>query len=182
MGNKLYEESHIQAIANAIRIKNGLDNTYKVSEMASAIEKIQTGATEENRRVYTGMVTETYNGTGVYAILAKDDILAEHRNDQDLFVRVKFDISTAYSVVGTWAFNNMTSFPWVTGQAITQYTHRLGSDGSKSVNTIPDTPINADTILGVGCVNITEDGELRIYSQSNNYAIRPSNYKVIVEW
>ena len=37
--------------------------------------------------------------------------------------------------------------------------------------------------LGPGeVVQITADGELRCYSNSGNYAIRPSNYKVIVEW
>lgn len=37
MAKKLYEESDIQGIADAIREKNGTTNTYKVSEMASAI-------------------------------------------------------------------------------------------------------------------------------------------------
>ena len=41
MSNKLYEETDIQNIANAIRVKNGLTDTYKVSEMASAIENLE---------------------------------------------------------------------------------------------------------------------------------------------
>lgn len=40
MANKLYEESAIQNIANAIRSKNGLAETYTVSQMASAILSI----------------------------------------------------------------------------------------------------------------------------------------------
>ena len=40
MANKLYEESAIQNIANAIRSKNGLAETYTVSQMASAILNI----------------------------------------------------------------------------------------------------------------------------------------------
>ena len=47
MAQKLYEESNIQAIANAIRGKNGLSNTYKTSEMAAAISAIQTGGAVE---------------------------------------------------------------------------------------------------------------------------------------
>lgn len=43
MAQKLYEESNIQAIADAIRAKNGLTDTYKTSEMADAIEAIPTG-------------------------------------------------------------------------------------------------------------------------------------------
>ena len=45
MSKKLYEESHIQAIADSIRGKNGSSDTYKVSEMADAIDNIQTGRT-----------------------------------------------------------------------------------------------------------------------------------------
>lgn len=43
MAQKLYEESNIQAIANAIRGKNGLTTTYKTSEMAAAITAIEGG-------------------------------------------------------------------------------------------------------------------------------------------
>ena len=43
MANKLYEESSIQAIADAIREKNGTATTYKVANMADAIKAIQTG-------------------------------------------------------------------------------------------------------------------------------------------
>lgn len=43
MANKLYDETSIQAIADAIRAKNGSSDAYKVSEMAQAIEDIPTG-------------------------------------------------------------------------------------------------------------------------------------------
>lgn len=43
MAQKLYEESNIQAIADAIRGKNGLTTTYKTSEMADAISAIESG-------------------------------------------------------------------------------------------------------------------------------------------
>ena len=42
MANKLYEESHIQNIANAIRGKTGKSDTMKVSQMASEIGGIST--------------------------------------------------------------------------------------------------------------------------------------------
>lgn len=48
MANKLYEESSVQAIANAIRQKNGLTTTYKISEMAAAILALPTGSGETN--------------------------------------------------------------------------------------------------------------------------------------
>ena len=40
MAKKLYEEASVQAIANAIRAKNGEATTYKVAEMAAAISAI----------------------------------------------------------------------------------------------------------------------------------------------
>lgn len=41
--NKLYEETDIQNIANAIREKVGTADTFKVSEMANAISNIESG-------------------------------------------------------------------------------------------------------------------------------------------
>lgn len=43
MAKKLYEESSIQGIANAIRAKNGSSDTYTVGDMATAIQNIPTG-------------------------------------------------------------------------------------------------------------------------------------------
>lgn len=43
MANKLYEENDIQAIANAIREKNGKSDKYLVSAMAAAIQAIEGG-------------------------------------------------------------------------------------------------------------------------------------------
>lgn len=43
MANKLYDESSIQSIADAIRSKSGGNQTYKVREMAAAISEIETG-------------------------------------------------------------------------------------------------------------------------------------------
>lgn len=42
MANKLYEETDIQNIANAIREKAGTTDTFKVSEMADAVANIKT--------------------------------------------------------------------------------------------------------------------------------------------
>lgn len=43
MANKLYNDTSIMAIADAIRAKNGTTNTYTIGEMASAITNIPTG-------------------------------------------------------------------------------------------------------------------------------------------
>ena len=41
---KLYEESCVQDIADAIRNKNGTVNTYTIRNMAGAINNIQSGS------------------------------------------------------------------------------------------------------------------------------------------
>ena len=41
MAMKLYEEADVQAVANAIRSKNETTNTYKLSEMATAINELE---------------------------------------------------------------------------------------------------------------------------------------------
>ena len=43
MGNKFYDESKISDIADAIRAKNGTQNTYTVAQMAQAILDIPSG-------------------------------------------------------------------------------------------------------------------------------------------
>lgn len=43
MANKLYEESSVQAIANAIRAKNGTTTKYKIGEMGGAVMGITGG-------------------------------------------------------------------------------------------------------------------------------------------
>ena len=46
MAKKLYEETAVANIANAIRNKNGQTTTYKIAEMAQAINDIPTGGGE----------------------------------------------------------------------------------------------------------------------------------------
>ncbi len=185
MANKLYEESHIQDIANAIRGKNGSNDTYTVAEMASVIENIQVGTTTENKLVYTGTITETFVGSGIYAVLAKDSKLAELRTNADLFVRVQFDIEpTPNTLKRTWAQNTFGTIPIVPSSQQLQFILRYDSSGNMGQqNSIYAIHDNTTFSSGTGRLYITEDGELRIYSNSGSaYAIRPSNYEVIVEW
>ena len=43
MAKKLYEESSVQNIANAIRKKNGSTSTYTIGEMSEAISNLTGG-------------------------------------------------------------------------------------------------------------------------------------------
>lgn len=176
MANKLYEENHIQAIANAIRKKNGSTDAYTVAEMSEALNSV-------NVRVYKGTLTETTLGNETYTTLLKDDFLKEIRNNENLFLRVEFDIEpTRYTVVKTWATNTIGRIPFATGTNY-QCIHRWDANASISINYNQYTLHDSSSLqTGVGHVFITENGELRIYSNSNNYGIRPSNFTVIVEW
>ena len=59
MSKTLYEESDVQAIANAIRTKNGLTDTYTISQMAAAISAIEAGG----GGLPEGMATGTFQCT-----------------------------------------------------------------------------------------------------------------------
>jgi hypothetical protein len=172
MANKLYEENSIKDIANAIRSINGETKTYKVAEMGEAIRKI--------RKVYSGVITDTTVGMGEYQVLAKDSFLAEHRADPTLFVRIKFDVEPQpYTIVETWCVgDNRLGY---LSAAKYQVCMRYDGSGNRSFST-PNVPVTSTAYDGVGCVLITEDGDLQIYSNSSsNYAIRKSKFTVIVE-
>ena len=61
MANKLYNDTSIKAIANAIRAKNGKTDTYTVAEMAEAINDIPAGGGAPS--LQSKSVTYTANGT-----------------------------------------------------------------------------------------------------------------------
>lgn len=60
MANKLYNDTSVKAIADAIRAKNGKTDTYTVAEMAGAINDISAGGAPS---LQSKSVTYTSNGT-----------------------------------------------------------------------------------------------------------------------
>lgn len=135
-----------------------------------------------HHKEYTGEIVSTVLGTGAYAVLAQDEFLAEIRNGELLFVRVEFDIEpTAYTVLKNWCTN---SYNLVIPDTVISYQHVVRYDANAEYNNAQiNVPVNTNSPISVGCVQITENGELRCYSNSrSNYAIRPCTYKVVVEW
>lgn len=63
MAKKLYEEASVQAIANAIREKNGEASTYKIGEMAAAIGSISGGGIADNK-------TYNFNNPAIQAFVS----------------------------------------------------------------------------------------------------------------
>ena len=73
MANKLYSEGAVQNIADAIRQKNGLSSTYKISQMAQAILDLPSGGgggleliTNEQRKALS-VVSGSYSNIGSHA-------------------------------------------------------------------------------------------------------------------
>lgn len=136
-------------------------------------------------RFFQGEIVSTVIGSDAYAVLCNDPIIAEHFYDPNLWIKVRFDIaSTPYTVIETWGFNtsgtNMDTLDR-TGQAVMRY----NSSGDRHSNTmgIAINGVNEiGTSAGVGRIKITQTGDVRIYSRSNNFAIRPSKYTVEVNW
>ena len=67
MANKLYEEQYIQDIAASIRSKNNKNTTYKVSEMAAAINKLK-----KDSKPYKDVNFIDYDGTVLYSYTASE--------------------------------------------------------------------------------------------------------------
>lgn len=64
MANRLYEEENVKAIADAIRTKNGTEETYTVAQMADAILALSAeGSGESTGITPTGSIEITSNGT-----------------------------------------------------------------------------------------------------------------------
>lgn len=172
------------SLMDSIREKSGITGKLSISAAKQAVDSITTGgdAADLPYRRYTGQVTTTVVGQGNYVTLAKNNELAEHRNDEKLIVIVAFDIElTPYTVVKTVAWNTPEAWSFDTVN-IYQKALRWDGNGARSVGNIA-VPINTASPTSVGCVQITEDGELRCYSNStSNYAIRPSSYTAEVMW
>ena len=89
MPKKLYDEQNLSAIASSIRRKNGSNDTYKVSEMAGAIDAI-TLSLQEKTVTENGTVTPDsgYNGLSSVLVNIPDKSIkkvgnASYQNDLD---------------------------------------------------------------------------------------------------
>lgn len=173
-------KTKIRSLIEAANAETGKGDTDLTTAVQSLISESSAAATLR-RKEYTGEIVSTVIGTDAYVVLAQDDLLAEHRNTESLFVRVEFDIgSTPYTVVKSWAANAVDTIVRDSSEN-KQQVHRWDSSGKKSIG-YPATLITDNTPVGIGSIIITAAGELRCYSRSTNYAIRPSKYKVVIEW
>ena len=96
MAKKLYEESNIQAIADAIRSKNGTTDTYKVSEMAGAIGAIEAGG-----------------GSGINPEWTDWGYFSYNNNRNDFVAKLKFSDTSKGTSFGSMFYgcSNLTTIP-----------------------------------------------------------------------
>ena len=86
MANKLYNDTNVKAIADAIRAKNGTTNTYTIGEMAGAINDIPIG--EVNAKFFTFSSPEAVANQSVKIVSADPDVAA-HYTDPNAMITVR---------------------------------------------------------------------------------------------
>ena len=86
MANKLYNDTSVKDIADAIRAKNGTTNTYTIGEMAGAINDIPTG--EVNAKFFTFSSAEPVANQNVKIVSADPDVAA-HYTDPNAMITVR---------------------------------------------------------------------------------------------
>lgn len=177
--------SQMTALMDSIRAKSGVTGKLSIPAAKQAVDSITKGGDSVDipYRRYTGQVTGTVVGSGAYVTLTTDPVLAEHRNDDTLMAIVSFEVGAiAYTIVSSIGVNSPALWPLDGGTGIYQKALRWDGSTGRSVQT-GTVPVKTDSPAGVGCIQITAGGELRVYSNSSsNYAIRPSNFTAEVRW
>ena len=80
MANKLYEETSVQAIANAIRAKNGTTTKYKIGEMGGAVMALPSGDSINQADIPSYVKAE--------ALAAAEKVKAVLQNDSIVFLSI----------------------------------------------------------------------------------------------
>ena len=84
MAIKTYNDTNVQAIADAIRSKNFQSTTYKISEMASAISALQTGLELLPQDTVSGAIANFPDGSNGYPVVSLEaDIVATQDGSGD---------------------------------------------------------------------------------------------------
>lgn len=117
MGNKLYNESSVQNIANAIRAVNGTTNTYKIGDMANAISSISTGLDWSELNYDTsgynkGTPTEVTSAFNyAKSLINLYDVTSTYVNDKNLFFWPNIDLQDRYNFYNMFDKSNLMHCP-----------------------------------------------------------------------
>jgi hypothetical protein len=166
MANKLYEETHIQNIANAIRGKTGKTATMKVSQMASEISEITTGGSDpvlqEKTVSENGVVTPDsgYDGLSKVTVNVDSDSIVIDGMHKVTF----FDSGEK---IGFYYVKNNTGV-----QAPTDANGETGkytlTEGSSTAESFPYVVLNDLTFYKI-FINITLPSPYKSYVIYSNY-------------
>lgn len=140
----------------------------------------------KHRREYSGKIESEVCGASACTELLQDDLLAEIRTLDTLFIRVECysgvfssENERKYTIAKNWASNTVgETLPLANAQV----SYRYGSSGTRNYGNMTNRLCDEPTSSTVGLLHITTDGKLLFYSGSPNYKIIPCDFKVIVEW
>lgn len=171
MTRVLINESNLQNIANAIRGKNGLSDTYTPSQMASAISAIPTGSS-----ITAEIVTVTVNAdkTSAYNILTGNQFLADHYADTGAFVLlVSLTKQTSADSVVVDMASNINFAHSMYGFGV-----RTSSADSSLYVAIVTKTLASQGVVYNGCMYY-ENGNLKVYATSSR-VLRAGEYAIIM--
>ena len=169
MGQKFYNEADVQAIASAIRGKNGTQNTYTVSQMAAAVTALPTGAS--NCKTFT--VTVSTDQTDKVTLTAANADIAAHRADSSFFVGfvANFAYNSGLSYRGGLNTNRALS-----DSATYGYYVRTNGSGANSYGFITKASTSGGAEIGTSA-----SGEIFVYA-SSTLNLRAGTYTVFCGW
>lgn len=170
MARVLINESNLQNIADAIRGKNGTQNTYTPSQMAGAISAISTGLDIKKLTA-----TVSADKTSTYTMLT-DPQLLKARNSPNGFVIMRWlGITSGVSANMFWFTANFTLGYAGTGAAYNSILLRTIASGAIQGN------FNVNGLVGTnynGHINITSSGGL-YFSNNATYPLKAGNYEIL---
>jgi len=180
----LTNDTDLGVVANAIRAKTG--KTDAIVYPDGFVTEIDSLVKKPNYRKWAGEITETIKGVSQYAeLVTGDPDLAAHWQDDTLSVCVRFvpTVVEGYTMLLNRGYNVPTIEVDNTEIAV-QYVERYGSDTQTlSANRYNLAVSNTENMSEyVGCVVVDSAGNLRCYSNSYNYAIRPGTWTVEIMW
>lgn len=170
MANKLYEETNIQAIANAIRAK-GQSGTMTVAQMASKINAIEVG--ETRCKTWVVSIASDTTVSGFQSIISNDSFLADAYSEDSLVIAYQrigdCERPCVYSCVQTQTQSN---------ESYGVLSYLTASSHSSAPVTIPLKSSSA----GVrGNMHLLQGGTLQI-SCSSSTPLRTGDYFVIAAY